>query len=176
MASGGRAGRASPRTSFASELSSRLDEAAAGHRARRPPPPGPHPPPLPDRGYRRDCVRRAPPLCRRLAAAAALAGGRAFAGWEVDACGYANAPPTFLALPAPPGRAFRWKSFSCSEGCTFKVSSFLRRGRLCVVVVGGEDGDGGEAEGEGEEGEGGRLGGGGRLRLGAGAPLLRLLR
>ena len=55
-----------------------------------------------------------------------------FAGWEVDACGYANAPPTFLALPAPLRCAFRWKSFSCSEGCTFKVSSFLRRGRLCT--------------------------------------------
>ena len=36
------------------------------------------------------------------------------------------------ALPAPLRCAFRWKSFSCSEGCTFKVSSFLRRGRLCT--------------------------------------------
>ena len=57
-----------------------------------------------------------------------------------------------------------------------EIMHFPPRPPLHVVVVGGEDGDGGEAEGEGEEGEDGRLGGGGRLRLGAGAPLLRLLR
>ena len=132
MASGGRAGRASPRTSFASELSSRLDEAAAGTaRADR----------------RRQAHILLPFLIAATVGAAYVARplfadaspppplSRAvvpFAGWEVDACGYANAPPTFLALPAPLRCAFRWKSFSCSEGCTFKVSSFLRRGRLCT--------------------------------------------
>ena len=105
MASGGRAGRASPRTSFAS----------SSPRASTRPPRAPRAPTaaasptsfsLPHRGYRRDCVRRAPfadaspppPLSRAVVP---------FAGWEVDACGYANAPPTFLALPAPLRCAFR---------------------------------------------------------------------